>query len=152
MGYNPVWVGEKATTLACPCPRITDLRGNAEVRDFEQTLAYVTEMKFTIQFWTASTRLAGLVGTPFILFESPDQIWGGGQEGYRLHLTSKGPKKLVLAHFRHVLENSTKALKIVESSVRDIQEGDYSTVFGMVEDKASVRSMMINSKHNITWF
>ena len=152
MGYNPVWLGEKATTLSCPCPRITDFRGDSEVRDFEQTLAYVSEMKFTIQFWTASTRLAGLVGTPFILFESPDQIWGGGQEGYRLHLASKGPKKLVIAHFRSVLENNTKALKIVESSIRNIEVGDYSTVFGMVEDERCVRAMMRSSKNNITWF
>jgi hypothetical protein len=109
-------------------------------------------MEFTIQFWTASTRLAGAVGTPFILFESPDQIWGNGQEGMRLHLTSKGPKKLVIAHYRSVLEDNTKALEIAEAAIRDVGDGDYSTILGMVEDENAIRNMMWAKKDTITWF
>jgi hypothetical protein len=41
----------------------------------------MTNLQFTIQFWTASTRLASMMGVPWILFESPDQIAGNGQEG-----------------------------------------------------------------------
>jgi len=155
MGYNPVWLGEKQTTQPCPCDRIVDLRGNKEVRDFEQTLACVSQMKFTIQFWTASSRLAGAVGTPFIIFESPDQIYGNGQEGLRLHLTSKGPKKLVLAHFRSVLENGTKAIKIAESAIRSIERKDYSTMFGVVEDVDAVRALIRQRRNHmfqINWF
>jgi hypothetical protein len=152
MGYNPVWLGEKATTLPCPCGRIFDFSRHPNSRDLEQTLSYVANMKFTVQFWTASTRLAGLVGTPYILFESPDQIWGNGQEGYRLHLTSRGPKKLVVAHFRSVMENANKALRVVESSVRDIQKKDYSTVMGLVESELSIRNMIRAARNRISWF
>ena len=152
MGYSPVWLGEKATTLPCPCPRVFDFSRHPDSRDLEQTLAYVANMKFTIQFWTASTRLAGLVGTPYILFESPDQIWGRGQEGYRLHLTSRGPKKIVVAHFRNVIENTTKALKVVEGSVRDIKMGDYSTVMGLVESELGIRNMINAARDRISWF
>lgn len=152
MGYNPVWLGEKVTTLPCPCKHIFDFSRHPDSRDLEQTLAYVSQMKFTIQFWTASTRLAGLVGTPYILFESPDQIWGKGQEGLRLYLTSRGDAKLVIAHFKSVCENNTKALNVVETAVRDLQNNDYSTLLGLVEDEASVRSMMYNKLDKITWF
>jgi len=152
MGYNPVWLGEKVTTLPCPCPRIFDYSRRASVRDLEQTLAYVANMECTIQFWTASTRLAGAVGTPFILFESPDQIWGNGQEGMRLHLTSRGPKKLVIAHYRNVVEDNTKALKLAETAIRDVGEGDYSTIVGMAENEQAVRNMMWAKRDKITWF
>lgn len=152
LGYNPVWLGEKVTTLPCPIKRIPDLSGHKDARDLEQTLAYVSQMEFTIQFWTASTRLAGLVGTPFIIFESPDQIWGGGQEGYRLHLTSKGPKKLVVAHFRSVAADYTKAMKVVENAVIDIRRDDYSTIIGMVENEQSVRNMILSKLGKINWF
>lgn len=152
MGYNPVWLGEKVTTIPCPVPRIFDFTRDPKSRDLEQTLAYTANMEFTIQFWTASTRLAGAVGTPYILFESPDQVWGNGQEGYRLHLTSKGPKKLIAAHYKTVMENNTKALKLVESSVRDVLRKDFSTIIGLVENESGVRNMIRSRRNKITWF
>ena len=151
MGYNPVWLGEKATTQPCPSNRILDFSRMPEARDFELTLALVAQMEFTVQFWTASTRLAGLMGTPFLLFESPDQIWGRGQEGYRLHLASRGPKKLVAAHFLNVLEDNTKALSVVERAVSEMEKGDFSTMLGMV-DEVGTRNMIYNARHRITWF
>jgi hypothetical protein len=36
-----------------------------EARDLELTLAIISQLQFTVQFWTASTRLAAMVGTPF---------------------------------------------------------------------------------------
>jgi hypothetical protein len=161
MGYNPVWLGEKVTTLPCPVSRIFDFSRHPDARDLEQTMAYVANMRFTIQFWTASTRLAGYMGTPFLLFESPSQIWGTenywccqvpGHEGFRLHLTSKGPKKLVIAHFKNVVENHTKTMKVVEAAVQDMQKGDYSTTISpLVEDELTVRDMKRHQKL-ITWF
>jgi len=151
MGYNPVWLGEKVTTQPCPSSRIIDFSRMAEARDFELTLALVKQMEFTVQFWTASTRLAGLMGTPFLIFESPDQIWGRGQEGYRLHLASRGPKKLVAAHFLNVLEDNTKALSVVERAVREIEKGDFSTMLGMV-DEVGTRNVIYKARHRITWF
>lgn len=81
MSYTPVWLGEKQSTLACPLPHITDFSRMPESRDLELTLAIIAKLEFTVQFWTASTRLAALVGTPFLIFESPDQLFGQGQEG-----------------------------------------------------------------------
>ncbi len=152
MGYNPVWLGEKVTTQPCPCPRIPDFSRREDARDFEFTLALVSQMEFTVQFWTASTRLAGLVGTPFLLFESPDQIWGNGHEGYRLQLTSRGPKKLVVAHFLNVLDNNTKALRVVEAAISEMEKGDYSTMIGLPQDESAVRSMIRSARNRISWF
>ena len=70
-------------------------------RDLEQTLAIVCGCEFPVQFWTASTRLAGVMGVPYLLFESPDQIWGQGQEGYRRNLCDLWAKQtLYIALFK----------------------------------------------------
>ena len=148
LGYNPVWLGEKSTTLPCPdenvfCPPPSD---------FEQTLAYVSHMAFTIQFWTASTRLAGLVGTPYILMESPDQIFGTGQEGYRLHLTTKGNKKLILSHYRKVLENPDKALEVCKKAILDVKSNDFSTIMGLVDSEAAIQGTIRSKFSKINWF
>lgn len=145
MGYNPVWIGERATSLDCPCPWVTNFSVAEESADLEMTLALTKQLDFTVQFWTASTRLAGLVGTPFILFESPDQIWGQGQEGYRMNLCSKGPHKLVIAHFNRVKEDQTTALDLVHRAVRDVECGDYRDIVGMVENPAHVGQMRLQN-------
>ena len=69
-GYNPIWLGEKQSVIPCPVPHITDFSRMEECRDLELTLAIISQLTFTIQFWTASTRLASMMGTPWILFES----------------------------------------------------------------------------------
>lgn len=149
MGYNPVWLGEKATTLSCPCDRILDFSRMPESRDLEMTLALVSKLKFTVQFWTASTRLAGFVGTPFLLFESPDQIWGGAQEGYRLNLCSRGPKKIVAAHFKNVLKDQESALKIVQHAIFQMEQGDYRTLVGQVDDVKGVTDMILANSSRV---
>lgn len=139
MGYNPIWIGERETILPCPFARITDFSIFPEAKDLENTLALVSQLKFTIQFWTASTRLAGLVGTPYILFESPDQVYGGnmtpGHEGYRMFLCGKKDnKKLVMAHYKSVVEDHNTALSLVKQAVSDIENGDFSDIAGLVQD------------------
>lgn len=151
LGYDPIWLGEKATTIACPSDRIFDYSRYEGARDLELTLAIVSQLKFTIQFWTASTRLSGLVGTPFILFESPDQIWseyatggkvyipsGKGQEGYRISLCTKGDKKIVAAHYHNVVNDNTTALNYVKQAVLEVEKGDFTTIVGQVEGKEYV--------------
>lgn len=128
MGYSPVWLGEPGSTLPCPCPHIPDLRAAPEFRDLDLTLAAVSLMEFTFQGWTASTRLAGLVGTPFLLFESPDQLWGTGHEGMRLKLTSRGPHKVVCVHFKEVEGDHNAGLGLVRQAVREMERGDYSDI------------------------
>lgn len=145
LGYRVVWMGEKGVSLACPLDHVFDFTKLPESKDLEFTLAMVAQMKFTVQFWTASTRLAGFVGTPFLLFESPDQIWGGGHEGYRLNICTRGPCKIVASHFLSVVENPSKALDVVKQSVMEMEEGHYRTKVGLVNDENFVRTMIADN-------
>lgn len=137
-GYNPIWLGEKASTLACPVPDIIDFSRDPESRHLEKTLALIGACKFTIQFWTASSRLAGCMGIPYILFESPEQIYSSGlnpgQEGKRLDLTTFGPRKVVLSHYLNVLHNTDAALTKVTQAIDELKVGNYEDMIGLVED------------------
>jgi hypothetical protein len=113
-----------------------------ESQELERTLAIVCNLSFTIQFWTASSRLSGMMGVPFLLFESPEQIYPsysglcGAQEGRRLDLTSFGPKKLVLAHYMNAVENLDKTIEVAKQAIQEMQVGNYNDVFGMVQDES----------------
>lgn len=142
LGYNPIWIGEKETTLRSPLPHITDYCVTEDARDLETTLALVSKLKFTVQFWTASTRLAGLVGTPYIIFESPDQLYGMGHEGYRLNLcTKKDNGKVVLAHYVNVVADHDKAIGLVGRAVEEINVNNYEDIIGMVENDQVIDNM-----------
>lgn len=150
MGYSPIWLGEKCSVLPCPVDHITDFSRLPESRNLELTLAIVKQLNFTIQFWTASTRLASLVKTPWILFESPDQLAGGGQEGMRIALTTDwDKKKIVLANYNDVFANHEAALSLVKKSVEDIQSQNFSTIVGMVENHKTVSEWL--EKFNYWW-
>lgn len=139
-GYAVVWLGERQTTLPCPLPHVLDFSNYDEARDIQKTLSIISQLRFTIQFWTASTRLSGMVGTPFILFESPEQIYASlsgtnpAQEGKRLELTSFGPKKIVIAHYKNVVDNPQLALKVLEQAVEELESGNYEDIIGLVEN------------------
>lgn len=148
MGYNPIWLGEKCSVLPCPVDHITDFSRLPESQNLELTLAIVKQLKFTIQFWTASTRLASMVKTPWILFESPDQLAGQGQEGIRIALTTDwDKKKIVLANYNDVFENHETALGLVQKSIEDIQSHDFSTIVGMVENDKTVNEWLSKFKY-----
>jgi len=151
-GYNVAWLGEKQSILPCPVDGVFDFSVMPESRDLEKTLAIVANLSFTIQFWTASTRLSGMVGTPFLLFESPDQIYAtaqrGAQEGRRLELTSFGPKKICLCHFGKALLYTDKALDCVSQCVEQMEDGDYSEFTGLVEEEGSVE-LLKNTHYDI---
>jgi hypothetical protein len=148
-GYTPVWLGEKESIIPCPCDHILDFSTTDDAADLENTLALVFHMKFTVQFWTASTRLAGLVGTPFLLFESPDQVYGLGQEGYRMNLCSRGPYKLVLSHFWNVFNDQDAALKLVDRAVTEMEASNYKDIVGMVENVEHVNNLRISNSTRI---
>jgi hypothetical protein len=133
MGYNPIWLGEKQSTQACPVEGIVDMSRNPISRDLELTLAIIKQCEFTVQFWTASTRLAGMMGVPYLLFESPDQIWGGGHEGYRRNLCDYGPSKLCVNHYWNVYNNNEKAIKLVKQSIFEMENNNYEDVFGLLD-------------------
>ena len=141
MGYNIIWLGEKQSSQPCPVDHVMDFSRMPESRDLEKTLAIISNCEFTIQFWTASTRLSGMMGIPFILFESPEQIYCSGlapaQEGKRLELTSFGPKKLVISHYNNVVSDNAKGLAYVQRAVKELEKGNYEEIIGMVEDYES---------------
>ena len=142
MGYHPVWLGEKQTTQPCPVADVVDFSRMDEARDLELTLAIVSRLAFTVQFWTASTRLAGMLGVPYLLFESPDQIYGNGQEGYRRNLCDFGPRKLCLSHFRSVYDDNNTGKETVKKCIEEMRCGDYSEKLGMLESNVAVQSMI----------
>lgn len=139
-GYEPIWLGERESTLACPVEGVVDFSRMDESRDLESTLAIVSRCEFTIQFWTASSRLAGLMGVPYLLFESPDQIWGAGQEGIRRNLCDFGLRKLSINHYLNVYEDNAAGLGVVDECVSQMEAGDYSDHMGLV-DRTVAESM-----------
>lgn len=149
MGYNPIWMGEKTSTLQCPVPHIFDYSRTEDARDLELTLAIVSELKLTVQFWTASTRLAGMMGVPYLLFESPDQIWGMGQEGYRRNLCDFGPSKLAACHFRNVYEDNDAGLACVKKCIQDMEQENYEDVLGVLESPEVVAAMKNGNDNRI---
>ena len=155
-GYSVIWLGEKQSTLACPVDHIMDFSRMSESRDLEKTLAIICNLEFTIQFWTASTRLAGMMGVPFLLFESPEQICVsysgimGAQEGKRLELTTFGEKKVVFAHYTSVLAEQDKALEIVDKAIDEMNEGNYEEILGMVEDQQFAAQLQEEHKEMLT--
>jgi hypothetical protein len=147
MGYNPIWLGEKQSVQPCPVDHIVDFSRMEESRDLELTLAIMTNLQFTIQFWTASTRLASMMGVPWILFESPDQIAGNGQEGKRIALTTDyNKKKLVLAHYFSVVENHDLALDVLKKAIKEMNEDNWEDILGLVEDQGIVSEMVQKQK------
>lgn len=155
-GHNVIWLGEKQSTQPCPVDHVMDFSRMSESRDLEKTLAIVSQLDFTVQFWTASTRLAGMTGTPFLLFESPEQIYVSysglcsAQEGKRLELCSFGPKKVVIAHYKNVVEDPDKALELVERAMGEMKDGNYEEIIGMVEDEWFTEIMQREHKEMLT--
>jgi hypothetical protein len=149
-GYNPVWIGEPATILPCPIPRIMDYSRMKEASDLEQTLALTKCLRMTIQYYTASTRLASLMETPFIIFESPDQICGRGQEGMRLNLLTRGDKKLILCEYLDAVENQWELLKLTERAIVSVEKKDFSTEIGMVADEKYIKFLMESANDRIS--
>lgn len=150
LGYNPIWLGEKQSTQACPLPHVVDFSRMPESRDLELTCAIISKLKFTIQFWTASTRLSAFMGVPYILFESPMQIWGEGQEGYRLALLKDlAPVKIVLSHYLNVKNDTNGAINLVDRAIRELEAGDFKEIIGLVENRIVVRSQITSNRHKV---
>jgi predicted Zn-ribbon and HTH transcriptional regulator len=142
-GYNPIWLGEKQSVLPCPVNDVTDFSATEDASNLELTLALISKLEFTVQFWTASTRLASMVDTPWILFESPDQIVGLGQEGIRIALTSDfNKKKLVLAHYKNIAENEDTAFPYLKQSIQEMKEDNWQDIIGPVDNPETISLML----------
>ena len=142
-GYNPIWLGEKQSVLPCPAEHIVDFSRLPEARDLELTLAIISQLKFTIQFWTASTRLASMMDVPWILVESPDQIAGNGQEGKRIALsTDFDKKKLLICHYHSFKENEERAMELVNQSIEEIEQGNWNDIVGLVDQPEFIKLLL----------
>lgn len=141
--YNPIWLGERQSVLPCPVEDITDFSYTKESNDLELTLALISKLDFTIQFWTASTRLASMVGTPWILFESPQQIVGEGHEGLRIALTSEyNKKKLVLCNYKTAAENISQCFSLLNQAIVEINQNNWNNIVGLVHNKDIINAML----------
>lgn len=142
-GYNPIWIGERQSVLPCPVSDIEDFSITKESDDLELTLALISQLEFTVQFWTASTRLASMVNTPWILFESPDQIVGYGQEGIRIFLTSEETKrKIIVSQYNKVKENELICIPFLEKAIEEMAEGNWGHMIGPSDNPDLIREMM----------
>jgi len=145
LGYNPIWLGEPCSTLPCPDSEILDLTKDKNVYDLEKTIAILKKCKFTVQFWTASTRLSMIAKTKYVLIESPDQIYGHGQEGQRLKLFNKDKslQKLLLCNYTAFVSDIDKSLNIIKDSIEKfMNEKDNSIVVGSVDDQYYVKGLI----------
>ncbi len=145
MGYSPIWLGEKCNTLECPVDDVIDMSRAEECRDLELTLAIVSQLEFTVQYWTASTRLAGMMGVPYLLFESPEQIWGKqGQEGIRINLITQGPRKICVSHYLNVFNDNVAGVDLTRKCIEEMNDGNYNDVIGMIDDDESTKILRLN--------
>jgi hypothetical protein len=78
------------------------------------------------------------MGVPFLIVESPDQIYGIGQEGMRLELSTFGDRKLVLSDIEFFKENQEESLALVSQAVEEMLEGNFSSLIGMVKEEKEV--------------
>lgn len=150
LGYNPVWLGEKQSVYSCPDPTILDFTNKELSKDLEMTLAIISQCDFTIQFYTASTRLASMVKTPWILFESTDQLVGGGQEGMRIAITTEyDKKKIVVINFQSLYEDENLGIKLCRQSISELENKNFETIVGVPENKDIIESGL--QKFNRWW-
>lgn len=154
MGYSPVWFGEPSSIHKCPFDRIPDFSVSPLAANLENTFALVSQMKFTIQAYTASSRLAALTGTPFLIVESPEQVWGTiGQEGMRLNLMSKtNRRKLIVCQFLDAKNRPIELMELILTGVEEIENEDYSDMIGLVSNKSKALSMKMAQAERIGEF
>lgn len=121
-GYNVVLLGENVSSHNLKNDKIINFMNHELAGNLEAAFAIVDRCVFSLQFYTASTRISSILGKPFILFESVDQIYGRGQEGLRLSLMTKNynNKKLVLANYVDVLENCDESVELAEKAIHQL--------------------------------
>lgn len=142
-GYTPIYLGENSCSLNME--GCIDFSNKSFVNDLEFTLSALSCVKFSIQLWTASTRLSSIVKTPFILVESFDQIGLRGQEGTRIALLNDfNKKKIILSNYIDFLKNIDKGLTATEKAIDEIENNNWNYVMDFIEDKNMVQSVLSN--------
>lgn len=148
-GYAPIWLGEEQSTQACPVDHVVDFSRMEESRDLETTLAIISQCEFTFQAYTASTRLASMVEVPYLLVESPDQIWGQGQEGFRRNLCDFAERKLLISHYLNMHEDCDGAIQLIDEAIEEMRRGNYEDKFGMLDTNYAAQTMRRDNKNRI---
>ncbi len=122
LGYNIVLLGENVSSYNLDNTKIINFMNHKLAGNLEAAFAIVNRCVFSLQFFTASTRISSMLDKPFVLFESVDQIYGRGQEGIRLSLMTKNynNKKLVLANFADVDENTDESVELTKRAVHEL--------------------------------
>jgi hypothetical protein len=141
IGYNVVLLGEPVSSLNFKHPNVVNLLNHRLAGNLEFAFAVVERCVFSLQLYTASTRISSLLDVPYILVESPDQIYGRGQEGIRLSLTTRNDKKkkLILSNYINTLENFDKFLNTFELAVRSFMfENNNDDIFFNCEEVGSI--------------
>lgn len=151
MGFNVLWLGEKYTTFNLENDykdKFINLCDHPDFDDIEFVLAILQRCAFSLQFWTASTRLSAMVNIPYILVESPDQIFGRGQEGQRIILATReeSKKKIIFCNHKKVIDNFWDFRGLLKWQINNfVKIGDYSDVIGLVDNYDAVK---LNYLHN----
>lgn len=148
-GFFPIYLGENISSL--DMKDCLDFSNRPEVNDLNFTLSVLSCVNFSIQFWTASTRLSSIVKTPFLLVESPDQIAGAGQEGLRIAATTNwNKKKILISHYLDFLENQQSSLCAVSESIDEMLNNNWDYNMSLVRNKGLLYSM-IDKKGLLQW-
>lgn len=140
-GYNPIYLGENSTSLNMD--GCLDFSNKKEAKNLEFTLEILSKVKFSIQFWTASTRLAAITKTPYILVESPNQVAYHTQELKRIALTSEfNKKKIIICHYIDFLKNQVSGLNLIKDAIEEINNNNWDHIIGMVKNKEILHSII----------
>lgn len=120
-GFHVVLLGEKVSSHNLKNKKIINFIDHQFSNNLEAAFAIVNRCIFSLQFFTASTRIASILEKPFIIFESTDQIYGRGQEGIRLSLMTKNynNKKIVLANYKDVVENIEESIELLKQAIEE---------------------------------
>lgn len=121
-GYNVVLLGESVSSYNLNNNKIINFMNHKLAGNLEAAFAIVNRCVFSLQFFTASSRISSILGKPFILFESTDQIYGRGQEGIRLSLMTQNynNKKIVLANYLDVVENIEESVQLTKRAIKEL--------------------------------
>jgi hypothetical protein len=144
-GYNPIYLGENSTSLnMSDC---VDFSSSPNSKKLEFTLETLSKVKFTIQFWTASTRLAAITKTPYILVESPNQVGYHAQELKRIALTTDfNKKKIIVCHYLDFLKNQDIGISLINDAINEIENNNWNHIIGMVKNKEILHSIIKENK------
>ena len=150
-GYDVIWLGERESTMKCPVKDIFDFTTSQYADDLGRCLSLVSRCSATFQAWTASTRISQLTNVPFCLVESPEQLYGRGQEGRRLYLLTKDfdKKKILLSDYYEIKNQQENFAEYCLDNFFDFLHNKNSNdVVGYVSNYENVIKQM---KENPLW-